>query len=370
MARYNHNESVERSSTPSPAFTVRIHLVRHGETEANAAGIVLGQIDSPLTNLGMQQSESAYETFGKDHDQFWKIVSSDLGRCVKTTRLVLGLEHSCMHNGSGSGSGSDSAGTGTKRTGASHRDESKTPSPHVILDRRLRERAKGVREGRSKLLSYDEAMACYIKECNRNCNSNSNRDPMNNTNAPLLENEVQVLDRMNDWLDQIILELCAHREINKGWASTRTSTSTGAGTGTGTRTCSRTDHSSNHDVYDILAISHSGTLRIFIENTVGDQLPSDVKREFVTDASRGKGRLVIPNTSKTVIEFAIHDRRHEEEIMTGDVKKDRSTFANSNAPTIENDSTCNGTRVDDHRTILRSAKLIDYTNVSHFGLIH
>ena len=359
MVRYNHNEIVERSTTPSPAFTVRIHLVRHGETEANAAGIVLGQIDSPLTNLGMQQSESAYETFGKDHDQFWKIVSSDLGRCVKTTRLLLGLEHSCMHNGSGS----DSAGTG-----ASHRDESKTPSPHVILDRRLRERAKGVREGRSKLLSYDEAMACYKKECNRNCNrncnSNSNRDPMNNTNVPLLENEGHVLDRMNDWLDQIILELCAHREINKGWASTRTSTSIG----TGTR--SRTDHSSNHDVYDILAISHSGTLRIFIENTVGDQLPSDVKREDVTDASRGKGRLVIPNTSKTVIEFAIHDRRHEEEIMTGDVKKDRSRFTNSNAPTIENDSTCNGTRVDDLANILRSAKLIDYTNVSHFGLIH
>jgi bisphosphoglycerate-dependent phosphoglycerate mutase len=43
-------------------FVFRLHLVRHGETEANRAEIVLGQIDSPLTNLGIQQARAAHRS--------------------------------------------------------------------------------------------------------------------------------------------------------------------------------------------------------------------------------------------------------------------------------------------------------------------
>ncbi len=36
---------------------LRIYLVRHGETDANRRGVIQGQLDTPLNELGQRQAE-------------------------------------------------------------------------------------------------------------------------------------------------------------------------------------------------------------------------------------------------------------------------------------------------------------------------
>ena len=71
----------------------RFLIIRHGETEWNAVGREMGQLDSPLTALGIAQAErvgprlAAYAPTA--------LYTSDLGRAANTARLIgtaLGLE--------------------------------------------------------------------------------------------------------------------------------------------------------------------------------------------------------------------------------------------------------------------------------------
>lgn len=63
-----------------------LYLVRHGESEANAAGTFAGQHDSPLTELGRRQAEIVAEAL-KDVP-FDRIVSSDLSRARDTAEAI------------------------------------------------------------------------------------------------------------------------------------------------------------------------------------------------------------------------------------------------------------------------------------------
>ena len=63
-----------------------IYLVRHGETEWNKAGILMGQLDSPLTKSGIEQvAGTARDLEGVD---FKAVFSSDLQRAVKTAEII------------------------------------------------------------------------------------------------------------------------------------------------------------------------------------------------------------------------------------------------------------------------------------------
>lgn len=297
------HEQANTNKTKSP-FVFRIHLVRHGETEANRAGIVLGQIDSPLTNLGIQQAKAAHQTFGKKHNQFWKIFSSDLGRCVRTSNLILGLEDN--DNG-----------------------KNKEGKSFFNLDKRLRERGKGVREGQSIHLTYEEAMQSFQERNRKRCDGNGNGEIVENISLlPLLENENQVMDRVNDWIEENIRDAYSHY-CNEG----------GVGI-----------------PYDVLAISHSGTLRILIENLVGKQLPHDVERDKVgkEGSQGGGGRLMIPNTSKTIIEFTM--------LGSDDDSADEESYGPIRIAALKTEK--GHEFVSSH-----GAKLVDFTNVSHFEYI-
>ncbi len=63
-----------------------IYLVRHGQTEWNLRDILQGQLDSPLTEKGLQQ---ARELIGRFKDvEFAAIFSSDLARAKRTAETV------------------------------------------------------------------------------------------------------------------------------------------------------------------------------------------------------------------------------------------------------------------------------------------
>jgi broad specificity phosphatase PhoE len=63
-----------------------LYLVRHGESEANAAHVFAGQTDSPLTARGREQATVVAAALGPVH--FDRIVSSTLSRTKDTAAMI------------------------------------------------------------------------------------------------------------------------------------------------------------------------------------------------------------------------------------------------------------------------------------------
>eukprot|EP00978_Attheya_sp_CCMP212_P035000 scaffold150026_cov62-Attheya_sp.AAC.3 len=297
----NNNDAVD--NTDAVRLRLRLHLVRHGETESNRQNLVLGQTDSPLTPLGVRQAHAASRAFGLESSSFWRRYTSDLPRAQRTATILLGGE-------------------------SSEGDALSTPTIIIMVtnDERLRERAKGVREQRDKSLTYDEAMKLHLAEVNHN-NNNSNNGSM-----PLLESETEVWDRFQNWMEEVLqdmLRLSNHHSSMQHGSITISNDGTmleqDQSSDTGIMAQSRRD-----GIYDVLVVSHSGTLRTVIGKLVRDQLPSHISTVPVGKDGAKKGSLHVPNTSRTIIDIF------------------PNTFDGStNAPKWR-------------------AKLVDLTNTSHF----
>jgi broad specificity phosphatase PhoE len=63
-----------------------LYLVRHGESEANAAGVFAGQTDSPLTPKGREQAKVVATALRPIH--FDRIVTSTLSRTTDTAAEI------------------------------------------------------------------------------------------------------------------------------------------------------------------------------------------------------------------------------------------------------------------------------------------
>lgn len=68
---------------------MRLIVVRHGESEGNAAGIVQGSLDFGLTELGLRQAEATAERLRRE--KVARVLSSPLKRALQTAEaLALG----------------------------------------------------------------------------------------------------------------------------------------------------------------------------------------------------------------------------------------------------------------------------------------
>ena len=65
-----------------------ITLLRHGETQANKATVLQGQIDSPLSTTGRQQAQQVGEQWRKVGVHFDHVISSPLQRARETAQIV------------------------------------------------------------------------------------------------------------------------------------------------------------------------------------------------------------------------------------------------------------------------------------------
>jgi len=65
-----------------------LYLVRHGQTEFNAAGRYQGRLDSPLTALGRSQAERVGTLIATLVPPGTRIVSSPLGRALSTATII------------------------------------------------------------------------------------------------------------------------------------------------------------------------------------------------------------------------------------------------------------------------------------------
>lgn len=67
-----------------------IYLLRHGETIFNSQGRYQGELDSPLTDLGIdqvRQNADMLKSIIGNPDE-WKVVSSPLGRAIQSTKII------------------------------------------------------------------------------------------------------------------------------------------------------------------------------------------------------------------------------------------------------------------------------------------
>ncbi|GFH53358.1 hypothetical protein CTEN210_09834 [Chaetoceros tenuissimus] len=242
------------------------------ETKANEAGIVLGQIDSPLTDQGIRQALAANDYYPNYGKKFWKIYASDLPRCKMTCSLIV--------------------------NGVPYQDGKENHNCndyHVIYEERLRERAKGCREGLSKKLSYEEAKQICIAKCKE-----LNQEYV----EPKHESEEDVLIRFKEWLNSVLHQ------------------------------ASQLERNGNEGI-DVLAVSHSGTIRIILQQIVGSLIPIDA------EVNEWDGKLSVPNTSISILEF--------------------STFNNSQSISVEGIHHVHGREV--------KVRMLDFTNTNHYKVM-
>ena len=277
--------------TPSAPFLVRLHLIRHGETQANVRGVVLGQGDSPLTDAGLAAARraslsDAVNGRGAATARYWRAYCSDLGRARTTAEILLGLDDR------GRRGGGDDDGAGVAR---------------LVADPRLREIAKGAREGYLKRYTVEEALAMRRREASASSfggrNGKNGSDGASSSallsdigiDIPKLEGEDDAWDRAKDWIDSIIDDAFdEYYSTDDGRRKRRDRVEEGAvaASSTGDRDDDEDDHPK---VYDVFALSHSALIRTMIHRMVGSQLPSDCARTR-------EGSLDVPNLSRTIID--------------------------------------------------------------------
>jgi len=101
----------------------KIYLVRHGQSEDNAAGVLGGRRDSSLTRLGREQAERVAE--GLRAEKIDLIYASPLKRSLDTARIIAGrlgiedmkIDDNLMERDFGILSGKPYAETGKYATG-------------------------------------------------------------------------------------------------------------------------------------------------------------------------------------------------------------------------------------------------------------
>lgn len=207
---------------------IKFHFIRHGETYANRDGIVLGQTESSLTLYARAQAMMTGRVLEEQHSaqgfRYWRVYSSDLHRAKDTAELI------------------------------SSNYRAQESSNEILVDKRLRERAKGAREGRSKRLSIDDAMKLHMKE-----EKAANRPLC----LPLLESEDDVFRRLADFIESVVQDASEERRIIE-------KTSRNLSGMIGTISPFALEYC---NVLHVLVVSHSGVIRILLKSILnGDNM--------------------------------------------------------------------------------------------------
>lgn len=73
---------------PNPDHLYHIYLMRHGQSEGNAQGVLQGQSDFPLSELGVRQARAAGRRFQTEGLRFKAVIASPLSRARQTAEII------------------------------------------------------------------------------------------------------------------------------------------------------------------------------------------------------------------------------------------------------------------------------------------
>lgn len=140
----------------------------------------------------------------------------------------------------------------------------------VIFDARLRELAKGARQGLPKSLPY----ALALEERQRRVESGEIPE---SEASPLLESEDDGWNRAVKWLQEVVDDVV--QEVRTVCSSDGTDT-----------------------VYTVLAVAHAGLYRVFLQRLLG---PERLRSHPDATYDKSDGRFAVPNTSLTILDLQI-----------------------------------------------------------------
>jgi len=183
--------------------------------------------------------------WGENNIKFWKIYSSDLPRAKHTTGVLLQSLR-------------DSGRISVEAPIASML----ALEGGVLFDARLRELAKGARQGLPKDLSYETAL--QMRQLQIAAGEMSADDPI-----PLLETEDDGWNRAEEWLVEVVWDaLQQNRQPEDG------------------------------ECWNVLVVAHAGLLRVFLKRFLGEE-----RLRAHPDATFDPidGRFAVPNTSLTIL---------------------------------------------------------------------
>jgi broad specificity phosphatase PhoE len=213
----------------------------------------------PLTLRGIEQAKSlgrSPQLSEHSSASFWRIYSSDLKRTRHTTQLLL----RSLQN-------KDSSTLDEIITNDVYNPDDPVVSG-VSFDPRLREIAKGARQGLPKSLSYQEALA--ERQRLREEGSHFVDDAI-----PLLESEDDGWARIVDWLQEVATDVVHD---------------------------AKTARSDNSSECCVLVIAHSGLYRAFLQRLLG---PDRLRAHPDATYDKIDGRFRVPNASLTILDIRL-----------------------------------------------------------------
>jgi broad specificity phosphatase PhoE len=367
------------SPTPPPPFKLRLHLIRHGETIANVQNIVLGQGDSPLTSNGVAVAQMFYNNyyskivdrdFNNNNDNnirgaaataseggyYWRTYCSDLHRAHRTAKIALGLED--VHG---------NELLQQHQRDSSQNDNYSSNNINLIVDPRLRELAKGAREGYRKSFSYEEALEARrsVQQASSLMNATTaaaaeqqSKSSEELVDIPLLESADDAWIRVKDWIDSLVVDAAIeHHDVTTATNSNDNSSNINKDTTT--------------KIYNVFTLSHSALIRTMIYKMAESQL-SSFQYEF-----NSEGKLWLPNLSRTVIDVCPSYHCCYDYVLmkkTNKKKKERIGSSSSSSSSFDNcsidgndEDLMNVRRQGRIHDLRWSSNLVDLADTSHLS---
>ena len=205
----------------------------------------------------------------KETKFFWRVYSSDLGRTKATTQLL--LQNYDVY--------SNQMNENDTSLPQQYPDDPIHPDTYQVrYDHRLREIARGLRQGLPKEYTYEEATAVFNNGQHPLYSNNNANVTDATTNIPILETDDDAWHRIHAlWLSEVMQDIST-----------------------------LPDRTSTTQQYNVLAVTHAALLRVFLQRLIGrDQLqqhPDVVYKYDNNDAGiPSNNRFHIPNTSYTIL---------------------------------------------------------------------
>lgn len=283
--------------------------------------------------------------------RYWRMYTSDLYRAHRTAKIVLGLEDVYANNYPRGVQQVEQQPPQSTTTTTASPSSDQQDNINLIIDPRLRELAKGPREGYLKTLSFEEAMSRRLQEAVKD-----NRYQLQEKiKVPKLESISDAWGRATDWIE------CLVRDAAKDYYSTVSSSNKKKDSDDSGDAACNTDNNNDDDdepqkIYNVFALSHSALIRTMIHKMVDPQLPKNY-------ALTNEGSLLLPNLSRTVIDVRpyYHPKKKEGDGRSGSSESQMSDNDDGEVE-VNNDDYGDGTT-----TLRWKYKLVHLADVSHLS---